>query len=371
MKIVKKDNGCCASSCDCETATKPQALPDMNRFYISGAINSKIGQIPRTPSTLSARDKWENFKVRCAIGRMKYTVEPGLYGVGDPDAASMVLVTANYKLSFDALRKELQGINAWILVLDTKGINVWCAAGKGTFGTAELVHRIEVSGLKEIVSHKKLIVPQLGAVGISAHHVKQQSGFSVIYGPVRAADLPVFLESGLKTTAPMRRVGFTMIDRLKVIPVELVMGFRALVYIALVFFLISGFTAKGDIFTWRAGVLPILYLVAAYLAGVVLGPLLLPWLPGRSFAVKGAFAGLIAFAGVYFTTLSASNTFEIFAWMLLITSLSSFLTLNFTGASTYTSLSGVKKEMRLAIPSQSMAAVLGAILWIGVRIHII
>ena len=77
-------------------------------------------------------------KVRWGIGRMNYRVDPGLYSLGNPDALSPVLVSANYKMSFDRLRESLPGRNAWILVLDTDGVNVWCAAGKGTFGTEEL-----------------------------------------------------------------------------------------------------------------------------------------------------------------------------------------------------------------------------------------
>ena len=69
---------------------------------------------------------------------MNYKVDPGLYALGAPDADSPVLVSANFKMSFDLLREALPGRNAWILVLDTDGINVWCAAGKGTFGTEEL-----------------------------------------------------------------------------------------------------------------------------------------------------------------------------------------------------------------------------------------
>jgi len=127
---------------------------------------------------------------------MRYTVDPGLYAVGNPDAQSPVLVTANYKMSFDRLRAELSGIDAWILVLNTDGINVWCAAGKRTFGTEELVRRIESSGLARVVAHRKLIVPQLGGPGVAAHQVKELSGFRVVYGPIRAEDLPAFLESG-------------------------------------------------------------------------------------------------------------------------------------------------------------------------------
>ena len=85
--------------------------------------------------------------------------------MGSPSPDSPVLVSANYKLSFDVLRRSLAGIDAWILVLDTKGINVWCAAGKGTFGTEELLRRIAAVRLGEVVSHRRLVLPQLGAPG--------------------------------------------------------------------------------------------------------------------------------------------------------------------------------------------------------------
>ena len=109
--------------------------------------------------------------VRWGINRDNYRVNPGLYAVGTPGQESDVFVTANYKLSFDALRKNLAGVNGWILVLDTKGVNVWCAAGKGTFGTKELVNRIKLVLLEKVVNHKRLILPQLGATGVAAHNV--------------------------------------------------------------------------------------------------------------------------------------------------------------------------------------------------------
>lgn len=49
---------------------------------------------------------------------------------------------------------------SYILVLDTKGINVWCAAGGGYFSTDELVNRIETTHLPEVVKHYVLILPQ-------------------------------------------------------------------------------------------------------------------------------------------------------------------------------------------------------------------
>ena len=142
--------------------------------------------MPQISSALVWADRWGTYKARWGIGRMNYKVDPGLYALGSPDDQSPVLVTANYKMSFDKLREALPGRDAWILVLDTRGINVWCAAGKGTFGTKELVGRIGSSGLAHIVSHRELILPQLAGPGVSAHLVKKSSGFKVIYGPIRA-----------------------------------------------------------------------------------------------------------------------------------------------------------------------------------------
>ena len=211
----------------------------MEKHYISGWIDTAAGKIPRVTTDLTGADKWGAFKVRWAVKRMAYSVEPGIYAVGNPDRSSLVLVSANYKLSFDILRRELKGLDAWIMVLDTKGINVWCAAGKGTFGTAEIVNRIESSGLKTIVDHRRLILPQLGAPGVSAHEVKKLSGFSVIYGPVRAPDILPFLEAGMVASREMRQVRFSFRDRLRLVPVEVVLGFRYLLLAMLVLFALA------------------------------------------------------------------------------------------------------------------------------------
>ncbi len=96
-------------------------------------------RVPRVPAQLTLTDKLGALKVRFGIGRDDYKVTPGLYKIGNPDSQSDVLLSANYKLSFDMLRKELDGMNLWMLVVDTKGVNVWCAAGKGNFGTDDIM----------------------------------------------------------------------------------------------------------------------------------------------------------------------------------------------------------------------------------------
>ena len=338
----------------------------MKKQYIIDWIDTKVGKIPRVSTELSMTDKWGTIRVRCAINRMNYKVEPGIYAVGNPNQDSLVFVSANYKLSFDILRRELNGINAWIMVLDTKGINVWCAAGKGTFGTQEIVNRIKQTGLTEIVSHRKLIVPQLGAPGVAAHLVTRHSGFIVIYGPVRAHDIPAFLENGMNATKEMRLVRFSTYDRLILVPTEVMGGLRYLVAAIVVFFLLSGLNRGGysGEMLLSTGFHSSVNLVLAYLAGTFLGPFLLPWLPGRSFSLKGLFSGLILFSVAFFARLSGIDLFEIIGWVLLFTAISSFILMNFTGSSTYTSLSGVKKEMRIAVPMQITAFVIGLSLWI-------
>ncbi|CAG0944795.1 partial Corrinoid/iron-sulfur protein large subunit, partial [Anaerolineae bacterium] len=196
-----------------------------------------------TTSTLSFADYWDHFLVRWGVNRMAHRVEPGLYALDNPNSDSPVFVTANYTLSFDALRSALAGKDAYILVLNTQGINVWCAAGKGTFGTDELVNRIEATGLRDFVKHRVVIVPQLGAPGIAAHEVKKRTTFKVEYGPVRASDLPEYLTTRV-ATPEMRRVRFDLRDRLAVIPVELVFAIVPLMIAAAIAFLFGGVFAS-------------------------------------------------------------------------------------------------------------------------------
>ncbi|MCP4213014.1 MAG: acetyl-CoA synthase subunit gamma [bacterium] len=341
----------------------------MSAHYIIDQHKVGAREIPLVSTTLTAADAWGNFKVRFSIGRMNYTIEPGLYGVGNPGKESPVLVSANYKLSFDALRKELKGLDAWILVLDTKGVNVWCAAGKKTFGTDELVRQIRETDLDSVVSHRKLVLPQLGAPGIAGFKVKKATGFSVIYGPVRASDIPAYLEAGFKATDEMRRVRFTFKDRVVLLPVEGVYAGKYMLFITAVFFLLSGLHGGGYSldFTRTVGFNALINLLWAYLAGVFLGPLLLPWLPTRSFSIKGFFAGAAVFAVSLLMHTAGAGLLEMSAWFLLITGISSFFTLNYTGSTTFTSLSGVKKEMASAIPIQATAGILGSILWVTAR----
>ncbi|MCP3898144.1 MAG: hypothetical protein GY707_00250, partial [Desulfobacteraceae bacterium] len=92
--------------------------------FVEDFVQTDAGPVPKVATGLNKNVLFETFKVRCGINRHNYMVTPGLYCVGKPDKNSEVLVTANFKLTFDHVRSQLKGIDAWILVLDTKGVNV-------------------------------------------------------------------------------------------------------------------------------------------------------------------------------------------------------------------------------------------------------
>ena len=305
--------------------------------------------------------------------RMRYRVEPGLYALGNPGDGSPVLVTANYRLTFNCVREAVAGLDAWILVLDTKGINVWCAAGKGTFGTAELIDRINKTGLAGVVKHRNLILPQLGAPGVAAYEVTKATGFKVFYGPVRAKDIGAFLAAGSSATPAMRAVSFTLRERTVLTPMEFFPALNKYLWVALGWFTFMGILPDGIYFgmafahSWpiiAAGLL-------AVVTGAVVTPVLLPFIPFRSFAVKGALAGAVMMAPLFFfkehyflgsTTLAAGA-------ILFFIAVSSYLALNFTGCTPFTNMSGVKKEMRFAVPAYCAACGIALVLLAGYKLQ--
>ena len=342
-----KDNA--GSSCSCTPDPQAQSCSCLTD-------NPPVPDIMTTDSTITSANRLDHFLARWGWKRESHRVEPGLYRLGNPDPDSMVFASANYTLSFDALRSSLAGIDAWILVLDTKGINVWCAAGKGTFGTEELVRRIECTGLAGIVRHRKIIVPQLGAPGISWPDVMRKSKFLVEYGPVRANDLPEYLRTH-KATPAMRRVEFPLTERVILTPVEFVHSALPLVIVSVLLWFLAGPVAA-------------LAAVSAVLAGTVLFPALLPYIPTQDFSTKGLILGLIIaipFALSFGTNPALpvwANVAGALTALLIMPAVVAYSALNFTGCTTFTSRTGVKKEIFRYVPVMALMAGTGVIIGI-------
>ena len=327
---------------------------------------------PQLSTTLVFADTLKRWGFRWGIGRMRARFEPGLYRIGEPTPDSPVIVTCNYRMTVDAVRHDLAGTDVWLLVLETFGINVWCAAGKKTFGTDELVRRIFATHLADHVAHETLILPQLGAVGVSANAVRGATGYRVVWGPVRSADLCAFLSADLKATPKMRAVTFRLPERLALAPMEVVPSLRyALWAVPLMLALaVIGASIGARAFAWQAALMAlfpsVLGFAMAVFAGGVLVPALLPWLPGRALTVKGAVAGgvlallgLLALPGM----LGGMNPWGWAGVLLPVTAAASYVGVNFTGSTPYTSPSGVEAELRAALPIEGAALAVGLICW--------
>jgi len=359
------DGRTCIAVATCSTTEGTTNTSDSKR-------DAALSQARPTTSNLTVGNRWDHVLARLGINRSGHQVEPGLYALGNPTAESPVFVSANYTLSFDELRSALAGNDGYILVLDTEGINVWCAAGKGTFGTDELVHRTESTRLREVVRHRVVILPQLGAPGVAAHEAKKRTGFEVEYGPVRAADLPEYLKTH-QATPEMRRVRFGLRDRTVLVPVEVVHVLLPIAVIAGVIAILSMWLPRVDV-----DYLFLFGLVASVMAGVALFPMLLPWLPTRDFSSKGFILGALVALPFAVTAFQGDGSA---AWwlraggalphLLIWPPVTAFLALNFTGSTTFTSRSGVRREIFTYVPIMAWMSGIGVLLGIALFLIIL
>lgn len=264
------------------------------------------------------------------------------------------------------MRKELTDISLWILVVDTRGINVWCAAGKKTFNAEEVAFQVRSTKLDQLVSHRELILPQLAASGVAAREIKQLCGFKGRFGPIQASMLPAFLKTG-KVDEAMRTITFTLKERFVLIPLEICMLWKQLFLVFVVIFVLSGIST--DIFSFTAalsrGTTLMLATLAAITTGAAITPLLLPWIPFRQFWLKGTLTGVLAALLFLFAGAPAMKGVEQLGLCLWIISSSAFLAMNFTGSTPFTSLSGVEKEMRRGLPLQIGATAVALLLWVA------
>ena len=339
--------------------------------YVTGAVETPAGDVPRVSREISRGDRLGAWRVRWGFARDDYRVKPGLYALGAPSAAAPVLVSANYKLTFDQLRSSLPGLDAWLLIVDTRGVNVWCAAGKGTFCADEIARVVVETRLAEIVDHRRLILPQLSAPGVAAHKVKEACGFRAIFGPVRAADLPAFLAADMQADPRMRAVTFGLRERAVLTPVELAVAWDRRTVLACAAILAASAVGRDGVSLGRAARRGAPVIGAgwlALLAGGAVTPLALPWLPGRAFSLKGAVAGGVMAAGAAAALRRRLSPAAGLALLAGVPAVSSYAAMNFTGSSPITSPSGVELEMRRALPLQAAASAVAVGAWLAGRL---
>ncbi|MFQ5855081.1 MAG: corrinoid protein-associated methyltransferase CpaM [Anaerolineae bacterium] len=266
-------------------------------------------------------------------------VEPGLYRVGEPERKSPVLVTGNFDLTVRRLVRAIDGkVDCWLLVADSAGINVWCAAGGGYFTADKVIAAVRASGVENVVDHHALILPQLCANGVDGQRIRKELRWGVHWGPARAEDIPAYLESGRHKTDAMRWVTFPLKDRLEMVLVTL--GFYGL----LILLPVALF--------WRS----MFGRVSLSLIGLSLFyAVTLPWLPGRDGLAKSVPLALIALAGLYLYSSFFGHLppRRLFNWTVGLIGLSVF-----TGGE----LQGMSPLMRGEQANWTWEAVIGAVL---------
>jgi len=281
-------------------------MPEMFRGRLTGA---------RTLRTVLI-DMWASlFRILPPYPQVK----PGVYAVGEPGRDSPLLVTGNFELTVRRLVRAIEGeIDAWILVVDSGGINVWCAAGGGFLTADKIIGALHISGLSEYLQHHALILPQLCANGVEGWRIREQTGWGVHWGPARAVDIPDYLARGRKKTDDMRWVQFPLRDRMEMTAVTL--GFYAL----LILIPIAIF--------WRSMFWPTLIAMVALSAFYAVA---LPWLPGRDGLAKSLPLALIGLAGmlVYSTLWDPASIDILFARAIGVSALSVFIAAELQGMS--------------------------------------
>lgn len=143
-------------------------------------------------------------------------VKTGLIKIGKPGRNSPVFLTCNYHLTVQRVKRSLRGMDAYLLVANSRGINVWCGAAGGHFTNHSVISVLKTSGIEELVDHKTVVLPQLAASGIEAKDIHEKTGWKVVWGPVYARDIPLFIGNKLMKTPGMRQVGFSWVQRIEI-----------------------------------------------------------------------------------------------------------------------------------------------------------
>jgi len=198
--------------------------------------------------------------VETLLRMMPFPHKLGVIKVGNPDRHSPVFLTCNFHLTVERVKRALQGLDCYLLVANSRGINIWCAAAGGHFTHHDVISILKTSDIEDLVDHRTVILPQLAATGVEAKLVREKAGWKVIWGPVYATEIPAFVRNEFKKTPDMRQVAFPWQDRLEAavawaFPVSLILALVAM-------------------FFWRSALVPIVLLTWGVALAVMLT---FPW----------------------------------------------------------------------------------------------
>jgi acetyl-CoA decarbonylase/synthase complex subunit gamma len=300
------------------------------------------------------RISWLDY-VKAAISwtdafKRTYTVEPGLYYTGNRyDPTAPLLVTCNYRLTIFLLLRRLRARPVRMLVIDTDGINVWCAAGKGVFGNEAILTQLDRYDRTLLTEGKwlTLLLPKFAMAGVDLRGLRREHVRPII-GPLYAKDLPAYLDNPPLRDCSDARVVFGLQMRC----FSWLPGFKQMFGWSLLLVMI--FMAAH--WLWGSSVPVGLFAISLFIATAY--PFLFPYLPGDGFAPKGLFLGAATTAGlIVAATLGLLPAASLPASALFALATALLFSLSYTGNSAVSNYTKVRKETaRFFVPDLALYA---------------
>jgi len=290
-------------------------------------------------------------------------IEPGIYQSGNPNKMSPIIVTANYEFTYIKVMRHLKELDAWVLCVDSNGINVWCAARGNDFGNKQLLEAVEATGIKNLTEAKTLILPQLSAGGVSIPQLPKKSEkfpFRIKYGPVWSKFIPQFIKAeGTRKPEHMKLAKFTLFHRIRAGITHTTFLFRKIFLLPLIVLIILFSAINWFNKLWWIGELT-LWILCTNLVIVLLFPLARFT---RRFIFKGIFFGIIniiLFGGLSY--LIHNSIYYILWHICFYFWITFFSTMSFSGYTMTTSPREIQEEYPIFSVMNKILLVLSLIL---------
>ncbi|MFX0042674.1 MAG: methyltransferase domain-containing protein [Candidatus Hodarchaeota archaeon] len=272
-------------------------------------------------------------------------IEPGIYQSGTPNETSPIIVTANYDFTYIKVMRDLKRLDAWVLCVDSNGINVWCAARGNDFGNNQLLEAVEATEIKNLTKEKILLLPQLSAGGVAIPQLPNKSEkfpFKIKYGPVWSKHIPQFIKNKpVRKPKNMKLAKFTLFHRIRAGITHTTFLFRKLFLLPIIALIILFLAINWFNKLWWIGEITLLILLAN-LVMILLFPLSKFT---RRFIFKGIFFGIINI--VLFGSLSylIHNSINYALWHICFYFwITFFSTMSFSGYTMATSPREIQEE---------------------------
>ena len=300
-------------------------------------------------------------------------IEPGIYQSGHPNENSPILVTANYEYTYIKVMRSLKGLDAWILCVDTNGINVWCAARGNDFGNTQLLEAVQATGIHILTEKKTLILPQLAAGGVAIPQLPKKSDifpFKIVYGPIWSKVIPQYIkEKPLRKSDSMKLARFTFNHRLRAGITHTTFLLRKIFLLPLIVIVILLLALNWSNKLWWIGQIFIWIILTNAIIAI-----LFPFSNfTRKFIIKGIFFGILNIAILGWLSWILYESYLFILWNLCFYFwIAFFSTMSFSGYTMSTSPREIQTEYRLFSQINKILLIISLIfLAIGIIFYII